>query len=113
MLPFDAEDQKEVARKIIYDPVPFTHPIWDFVTVEAKDLISSIYLFLNVFVGLLEKDRYKRITLDEVLVNQWVCKRSQDIREMRKNSGDLEKFVLYTNSNYDKSAQQNQSKKSE
>jgi len=66
MLPFDAEDQKEAARRIIYEPVPFTHPIWDFVTVEAKDLISR----------LLEKDRYKRITLDEVLTHQWVCKRS-------------------------------------
>jgi serine/threonine protein kinase len=41
MLPFDADDQKEAARRTIYDPVPFTHPIWDFVTIEAKDLIAS------------------------------------------------------------------------
>ena len=41
MLPFDSNDQKETARRTIYDPVPFTHPIWDFVTVEAKDLIAS------------------------------------------------------------------------
>lgn len=39
MLPFDAEDQKEQARQIIYEPVLLSHPIWDFVTVEAKDLI--------------------------------------------------------------------------
>eukprot|EP00347_Sterkiella_histriomuscorum_P019499 403341396 len=86
MLPFDAEDQKEAARRTIYEPVPFTHPIWDYVTVEAKDLITR----------LLEKDRFKRITLDEVLVHPWVCKRSQDIQEMRRKSGDLEKFILYT-----------------
>lgn len=41
MLPFDADDQKEAARRIIYEPVPFNHPIWDFVSVEAKDLIKS------------------------------------------------------------------------
>lgn len=86
MLPFDAPDQKEAARRTIYDPVPFTHPIWDFVTVEAKDLIAR----------LLEKDRLKRITLDDVLVHPWVCKRSQEMQEMRRNSGDLEKFILYT-----------------
>ncbi|CDW90010.1 myosin light chain kinase [Stylonychia lemnae] len=98
MLPFDADDQKEAARRIIYEPVPFTHPIWDFVTVEAKDLIAR----------LLDKDRYKRITLDEVLTHQWVCKRNMDIQEMRRKSGDLEKFVLYTNANLDKNTLQNQ-----
>ncbi len=50
----------------------------------------------NVDIGLLEKDRFKRITLDEVLVHPWICKRNQQIQEMRRKSGDLEKFILYT-----------------
>ena len=54
MLPFDSDDNRETARQTIYEPVPFTHPIWDFVSGEAKDLIR----------GLLEKDRTKRITLE-------------------------------------------------
>jgi hypothetical protein len=40
MLPFDSQDQRETARKTIYEPVPFSHPIWDFVSIEAKDLIK-------------------------------------------------------------------------
>jgi hypothetical protein len=49
MLPFDADDQKEAARRTIYEPVPFSHPIWDFVTVEAKDLISSNLMYIKTF----------------------------------------------------------------
>ena len=40
MLPFDSDDNRETARQTIYDPVPFNHPIWDFVSGEAKDLIT-------------------------------------------------------------------------
>jgi hypothetical protein len=48
MVPFDSNDQKEAARKTIYEPVPFTHPIWDFVSSEAKDLITSKLLILMI-----------------------------------------------------------------
>lgn len=69
MLPFDSEDSKETARQTIYEPIPFTHPIWEFVSAEAKDLIK----------GLLNKDRFKRITLDAVLTHPWICKRNKEI----------------------------------
>lgn len=69
MLPFDSNDSQEVARQTIYEPVPFNHPIWEFVTVEAKDLISR----------LLTKDRFKRITLDATLIHPWICKRNKEI----------------------------------
>ena len=41
MLPFDSDDNKETARQTIYDPVPFGHKVWSFVSTEAKDLIQS------------------------------------------------------------------------
>ncbi len=41
MLPFDSDDNKETARQTIYEPVPFTNRVWNFVTDEAKDLITS------------------------------------------------------------------------
>lgn len=66
MLPFDSDDNKETARQTIYDPVPFDHPIWNYVSADAKDLI----------LRLLEKDRFKRIGLEDVLSHPWICKRS-------------------------------------
>ena len=44
MLPFDSEDNKETARQTIYDPVPFDHQVWTYVSDEAKDLIISKYI---------------------------------------------------------------------
>jgi calcium/calmodulin-dependent protein kinase I len=32
MLPFDSDDNKETARQTIYDPVPFDHSVWNFVS---------------------------------------------------------------------------------
>jgi len=46
MLPFDSDDNKETARQTIYDPAPFEHPIWKFVSSEAKDLIISKPFFI-------------------------------------------------------------------
>ena len=58
MLPFDAQDQQEAARRIIYEPVPFNHPIWEFVTKEAKDLIASKFKPKNIL-----KDCWRKIDL--------------------------------------------------
>lgn len=44
MLPFDSDDNKETARQTIYDPVPFDHAVWTYVSSEAKDLILSMIL---------------------------------------------------------------------
>ena len=49
MLPFDSDDNKETARQTIYEPVPFTNRVWNFVTDEAKDLITSkLSVSLNI-----------------------------------------------------------------
>lgn len=86
MLPFDSDDNRETARQTIYEPVPFNHPIWDFVSMDAKDLIK----------GLLHKDKLKRISLDQVLTHPWICKRNKDMQELRRKSNDFSKFSVYT-----------------
>jgi len=44
-LPFDSNDDKEIGRKTIYQQIAFTHPIWENVSAEAKDLVSSKFYF--------------------------------------------------------------------
>lgn len=38
-LPFDSEDDREIARKTIYDKITFKHSVWTTVSDDAKDLI--------------------------------------------------------------------------
>lgn len=45
-LPFDSDDDREIARKTIYEEVSLLHPIWSNVSDDAKDLVLS-KLFLN------------------------------------------------------------------
>ena len=70
MLPFDSDDNRETARQTIYDPVPFDHPVWEFVSKDAKDLITR----------LLEKDPLKRLTLEDCLMHQWICKGNEEMK---------------------------------
>ena len=50
-LPFDSDDDREIARKTIYEDVTFGHPIWEAeISSEAKDLIrSNIFTFLDFY----------------------------------------------------------------
>ncbi len=36
------------------------------------------------------------MTIEEVLTHPWICKRSLAMLEKRRNSGDLDKFSVYT-----------------
>lgn len=40
-LPFDDDDDREIARQTIYDPVDFSYSIWNEVSKEAKDIVES------------------------------------------------------------------------
>jgi calcium/calmodulin-dependent protein kinase I len=86
MLPFDTGNTKETARQTIYEEVNFTHPCWMYASSESKHIIK----------GLLKKDRFLRMSIEEVLTHPWICKKSLDMLEKRKNSGDFEKFSVYT-----------------
>ena len=57
LLPFDAPSNRETARQTIQDPVPFGHKLWQYVSLDAKDLITS----------LLQKDGRKRLSMMQVL----------------------------------------------
>mmetsp|Transcript_3398 Transcript_3398/g.2358 ORF Transcript_3398/g.2358 Transcript_3398/m.2358 type:complete len:258 (+) Transcript_3398:221-994(+) len=85
MLPFDGDNNKEIAEKTIYSPCPFDNVIWQCVSTDGKDLIAR----------LLEKDRFKRITLHEVLTHAWVCKRNKKMQQKRKNSDPLNELAYF------------------
>lgn len=79
VLPFDDEDDKEIARQTIYDQADFTFSPWDKITSEGKDLTKSNPYLISIsyhnnqilILELLEKNRHKRPALEEVLDHPW------------------------------------------
>jgi serine/threonine protein kinase len=65
VLPFDDDDDREIARQTIYDPPDFTYHTWTDISEDAKDLVAK----------LLEKNRHKRIRLEKVLEHPWFAKK--------------------------------------
>jgi hypothetical protein len=45
VLPFDDEEDKEIARQTIQDAPDFSFEPWDTVTDHAKDIVKSKYFF--------------------------------------------------------------------
>ena len=60
--PFYAQDKVELYEKIKKDDPSFSHPRWSKISNEAKLLIKS----------LLEKDKSKRPTADQILKSEWI-----------------------------------------
>jgi len=77
-LPFDDDDDREIARQTIHDEVDFSYHVWKKVSSDTKKMIKK----------LLEKDKKDRMTLEEVLQHPWILKNSKTLLESRKNSGD-------------------------
>lgn len=75
VLPFDDEEDKEIARQTIQDAPDFSFDPWDKVSSEAKDITKK----------LLEKNRQKRPSLEETLQHKWFSS-FKEIQEMRKGS---------------------------
>eukprot|EP00350_Pseudokeronopsis_sp_OXSARD2_P013892 CAMPEP_0170540298 /NCGR_PEP_ID=MMETSP0211-20121228/318_1 /TAXON_ID=311385 /ORGANISM="Pseudokeronopsis sp., Strain OXSARD2" /LENGTH=369 /DNA_ID=CAMNT_0010842651 /DNA_START=1360 /DNA_END=2469 /DNA_ORIENTATION=- len=75
VLPFDDDDDREIARQTIYDPPDFTFHPWEKVSKDGKDIAKK----------LLEKNRHKRPNLEEVLNHAWFSD-FKDIHDLRKNS---------------------------
>jgi hypothetical protein len=48
-LPFDSDDDREIARKTIYEEITLSHPVWQGVSEDAKDLVLSKYRFIKHF----------------------------------------------------------------
>ena len=88
-LPFNAEDENEIARQVVYDEPDFTkNPIWKSITPECKDFIKR----------LLEKDQYNRMKIKELLENKWIKMYDKSkYTERRKSNGEGGKdFELYS-----------------
>lgn len=77
-LPFDDDDDREIARQTIHDPVDFSYHVWNNVPEKAKSLIQ----------GLLAKDPSKRTGLKDFLEHQWTTSTQQNILAKRRKSGD-------------------------
>ena len=93
VLPFDDEDDREIARQTIYDPPDFSFPPWDKISKEGKDICKSKFFNSYLNLELLEKNRHKRPSLEEVLNHPWFAD-FKDIKAMRINAdgGDSSKF---------------------
>lgn len=81
--PFDSHDQQELLKKIVRQEPDWDAEEWKEVSEEGMDLVKS----------LLEKDKEKRIEIEQVLEHDWVTKGNEKLKLMRRKSNDyLEKF---------------------
>ena len=88
-LPFNGNDEDEIARKVAYDEPDFMRsPIWKSVSSEAKDFV----------IKLLEKDPVKRMNIRQALEHKFIKKYDEEkMTFKRKNSDDESKdFELYS-----------------
>ena len=62
-LPFNSEDENEIARKVVYDEPDYVrNPVWKNISPECIDFIKR----------LLNKDQNKRMTIKGVLEHKWI-----------------------------------------
>ena len=88
-LPFNSEDENEIARQVVYDEPNYTrNPIWKTISAEYLDFIKR----------LLDKDQNKRMTIKEVLEHKWIKMYDENkLSEKRQSIGGGEKdFELYS-----------------
>ena len=80
-LPFDHpdDDENEIARQTINDPVPFTEQKWDLISPEAKNFVDKCLI----------KDPLTRINITEILQHDWLKKFVSE--EQRIKDNNLEK----------------------
>jgi serine/threonine protein kinase len=101
-LPFDDEhSEKEVARKTIYEPVPFPNYFWKSISLEAKNFVFSKWFL--IYLDLLQKDPTKRLSIKQVLEHNWIKKNNKTLPEIRKKSREIlySTFKIYTTSESD------------
>jgi serine/threonine protein kinase len=85
VLPFDDEDDKEIARQTITEPADFGFSPWEKVSKGAKAVVAS----------LLEKNRQKRGNIESVLAMEWFSE-YKDVANARRAASPEEKFRAYT-----------------
>ena len=100
VLPFDDEDDREIARQTIYDPPDFSFSPWESVSKEGKDICKSNnndIILICPNIELLEKNRHKRPGLEDVLDHPWFSD-FKDIHQMRLQTPTTNesRFKAYT-----------------
>ena len=84
-LPFyDKNNNKEIRRQTIHDPVPFRNDIWSKLSNEAKQFVE----------GLLKKNPEERLTINQVLEHPWIKKFSK-VPDKRMKSDGGNNFSAY------------------
>jgi serine/threonine protein kinase len=84
--PFDSHDQQELLKKIVRQDPDYEADEWSNISDEAKDLVKK----------LLEKDKEKRIEIEQVLEHEWITKGNEKLKLMRRKSDTyLEKFNAF------------------
>ena len=89
-LPFNAEDENEIARQVVYDEPNYTrNPIWKTISPECLDFIQK----------LLNKDQNKRMTIKGLLEHKWIKMYDENkLSEKRQSIGVGEKDFEYYSS---------------
>ena len=85
VLPFDDEDDKEIARQTIQDPADFSFHPWERVSQGAKDVCTV----------LLDKNRHKRANLERVLNMEWFQEYA-DVSEARRGASPETRFAAFS-----------------
>ena len=77
-LPFDNpdDDENEIARQTINDPVPFIEKKWNIISNEAKDFVNQC----------LEKDPLNRMNITKLLKHKWLKKYISEEQRNRENN---------------------------
>jgi len=78
VLPFECEDDQELAQLLIYTEPDYDSLMWKKVSKEGLDFVKSI--LFNSLLELLIKDQEKRISLREVLQHTWINKTYKNIK---------------------------------
>ena len=85
VLPFDDEDDKEIARQTIQDAADFSFHPWERVSQAAQDVCAA----------LLEKNRHRRANLERILNMEWFTEFG-DVTQARRDASPETRFQAYT-----------------
>ena len=85
VLPFDDEDDKEIARQTIQDAADFSFHPWERVSQQAKDVCTA----------LLEKNRHKRANLERVMGMEWF-QEYKEVSDARRDASPETRFQAFS-----------------
>lgn len=85
--PFDSQDQQELLKKIVRQEPDYAADEWKKVSADAMDLVKK----------LLEKDKDKRIEIEQVLEHDWITSGNEKLKIIRRKSDTyLERFNSFS-----------------